>query len=880
MSEKVSIEQKIQQYRQSNPKLQNLSDKQLLSIMLENGEITLTEAQQNSILSKDVNNQNNDGLIVQKNSKNQTINLKSGRKIVIKDGTTRYYAADGVELKKEYFEKQEGQIEIKQSGRYSVTKSGRTKYYAADGTELKESYFKQVESTDVKVKCSNGKTYNLNKTIEKRINNVTVNLQKAEDSNGFIGATWSGFKNLTGIGDSSDKVREQQEVEKKLLQQFNTQEQRRPELFKELTGVDYTPENLEKFIKGEIKLKSEVALQGYTEGQETAVDVGADIVAGVAAVGIYSAAVAAAPFTGGASIAVGIVAAGASGAAIKTGLKAADAAAGGREYTLNDAGHDAATGAFSGIIAPVTGGMGGAVGKTVATKLGVQAVKQAGKEVAEEAVKGGVKQTIKTALTNPTGYEYVGGNFVKRGLAFSAETATDGAVSGAVDNAFRTAYDGGSLEDIGNSAVDGFVGGAIMSPVIGGGMKAAGKAGQKVFGKDNVQIDTEANKVCVNNDGTVVRTDADSSEIPNISKSVENEEHSIIDELAIVDSKEEIVAEVYSGSNAGQIFDKDMMPLYQKYNGSQIAQEIRIPKGRMRAPRPGFDETLEAYINIIKDNTDEISEICIKYQNGIYNEIQFANAYAKILAEKMDMPYYPELKELVDNKTAGGMQNTTNTLFLNISKMERMSELMSAVMHEMHHFLQQKEIFSTISIEEFSALKAKADIMGDIKEDPHYYKTQAEINNAIEEQTRGYIEDFKNAGWEQVLRNYPKNNNPNSPYAIRSRKLLEAELEYGNGSDNIDAYFHNFLEKEAYEISVRTEIEIEYRIMHTIDLQEKNLALEIYDTLNSPTFDDVQEVQQILQSFKRNPYNIIEIVKQAKEMGLVDAYDIIESLTY
>ncbi len=217
MSEKVSIEQKIQQYRQSNPKLQNLSDKQLLSIMLENGEITLTEAQQNSILSKDVNNQNNDGLIVQKNSKNQIINLKSGRKIVIKDGTTRYYAADGVELKKEYFEKQEGQIEIKQSGRYSVTKSGRTKYYAADGTELKESYFKQVESTDVKVKCSNGKTYNLNKTIEKRINNVTVNLQKAEDSNGFIGATWSGFKNLTGIGDSSDKVREQQEVEKKLL---------------------------------------------------------------------------------------------------------------------------------------------------------------------------------------------------------------------------------------------------------------------------------------------------------------------------------------------------------------------------------------------------------------------------------------------------------------------------------------------------------------------------------------------------------------------------------------------------------------------------------------------------------------------------------------
>lgn len=188
MSEKLSIEQRIQQYRQANPKLKNLSDKQLLSIMVENGEITLTEAQKNSILSKDVNNQNNDGLAVQKNTTPKTINLKSGRKIVIQKGVAKYYAADGTELKKEYFEKQEGQIDVKSSGRYSVTKAGKTKYYAANGTELKESYFKQVESADVKVKSTDGKTYNLNKTIEKRINNVSKNLKKAEASNGFIGS--------------------------------------------------------------------------------------------------------------------------------------------------------------------------------------------------------------------------------------------------------------------------------------------------------------------------------------------------------------------------------------------------------------------------------------------------------------------------------------------------------------------------------------------------------------------------------------------------------------------------------------------------------------------------------------------------------------------
>lgn len=68
--------------------------------------------------------------------------------------------------------------------------------------------------------------------------------------------------------------------------------------------------------------------------------------------------------------------------------------------------------------------------------------------------------------------------------------ATDGAVGGSVDNAFRTAIDGGSLEDVAKAAGEGFVGGAILSPVIGGGMKSVGKGAQKIFGKDNVHIDT------------------------------------------------------------------------------------------------------------------------------------------------------------------------------------------------------------------------------------------------------------------------------------------------------------------------------------------------------------------------------------------------------
>lgn len=366
-------------------------------------------------------------------------------------------------------------------------------YFSIDEVELTEKHFKQNE---VKIKLSDGKTYNLNKNIENRLNLISQNLKKTEETNGFLGAAWSGFKNLTGIGDSSDKVREQLDRETKILQRFNSQPDNRAKIFQELTGVEYNQENLEKFIKCEIKLKSEEALNGYKEGQDMAVDIGADIVSGIAAVGIYTASVAAAPFSGGTSIAVGVAAAGASAAAIKTGLKAADAVSGGREYTLDDAGHDAATGAFSGILAPITGGLGGAVGKTVATKLGVQAVKQLGKEAAEETAKGGFKQAVKTALTNPTGYEYTGGNLAKRALASGTEIATDGAIGGAVDNAFRTAYDGGSAEEVLNSAVEGFAGGAIMSPIIGGGMKAAGKAGHKL-GSGSGYIDNFAAKKIV-----------------------------------------------------------------------------------------------------------------------------------------------------------------------------------------------------------------------------------------------------------------------------------------------------------------------------------------------------------------------------------------------
>ena len=335
-------------------------------------------------------------------------------------------------------------------------------------------------------------------TLTTRVEGLIKKIEKAERNNGFIGKAWSGIKDLFNTNSSIKRVKEIHSKEEQLLADLKNGSKKLEEVFQELTGAEVTENNIEQFLKGEIKLESEKVLESYIEGQEMTSDVVGDIVSGIAALGIYTAAVAAAPFSGGASIAVGFAAATAAGAGIKAGIKALDTIGADKQYTTDNLKHDLATGAFSGALAPVTGGLGGAVGKGIATKFGIEAVKQVGKKVAEGTVATGVKQTVKTALTNPAGYKYTGGSAVKRATALGAEMMTDGAAGGAIDNAFRTAYDGGSLEDIGNSAVEGFVGGAILSPVIGGGMKLVGKGTQKIFGKNNVHIDA---------DGNIIRTD-------------------------------------------------------------------------------------------------------------------------------------------------------------------------------------------------------------------------------------------------------------------------------------------------------------------------------------------------------------------------------------
>ena len=258
----------------------------------------------------------NKGIAVEHSSKqtqSHTIYLQSGRKVVytkLKDGrmACKYYGADGTQIKPEYFKKVEGKISISNDGAtYCVTKNGK-------------------KSKPLKAKSPS--LGQLDQNIAK-LNNQEKKLNKIKKEQGFIGKGWDWFKNKTGIGDSSDKAQMQINAERDMLKQLRQPNAKIDQKqFEKITGQKYTKANLEKFKKGEFSQASQ-KVSGYQEGQEMVVDVVADTVSGIVAIPVYGAAVAAAPFTGGASIAIGIAVAGATGALLKVGIKAADAASGG-----------------------------------------------------------------------------------------------------------------------------------------------------------------------------------------------------------------------------------------------------------------------------------------------------------------------------------------------------------------------------------------------------------------------------------------------------------------------------------------------------------------------------------------------------------------------
>lgn len=521
----------------------------------------------------------------------------------------KYYGADGTQIKPEYFKKVEGKISISNDGAtYCVTKNGK-------------------KSKPLKAKSPS--LGQLDQNIAK-LNNQEKKLNKIKKEQGFIGKGWNWFKNKTGIGDSSNKVQMQINAERDMLKQLRQPNAKIDQKqFEKITGQKYTKANLEKFKKGEFSQASQ-KVAGYQEGQEMAVDVVTDVAAGAASFTIYTLSIAAAPFTGGGSIALGGALAAGTGALVKTSVKYADAVSGGRKYTLNDAKKDASTGAVSGLLAPITAGAGGAIGKTVATKLGLQTIKTVGKEIGEDVVENSFKQTLKTSLMSPGAFKYVGEGTGKKILAYSSEVVTDGALNGGIDNGFRTAVNGGSLLDVAKASGEG----ALFAPLVGLGMKGTGLVLSRGIGKKFVTHGKE-----------------------------------------VIENKRILLKQKMAQGNK----------VLQNSNTS-------IPKGALRAPSSKFAETDEAFINIVRNNKQAILELNKKSGDDFIKGafalckkamgLEDAPIKLKIIGSGSN---YSSVGDML-GKSAG---IAINRNWQNGNK----AELFAAICHELNHQFQYKEMY-------------------------------------------------------------------------------------------------------------------------------------------------------------------------------------------
>lgn len=458
--------------------------------------------------------------------------------------------------------------------------------------------------------------------LKKEYEKLQVQLKKTRKENGPIGNSWDWIKNVTGLGAGSNKVQAELDKMKKQLADLEKHPANMAKVYKSITGKNLNSEELAKLTKGQIETKASIALDKYQEGQSTAVDTVADVISGIAVIGVYTAAVAAAPFTGFASIAVGIAAAGVVAGGLKAGIKYADAKIGGRKY--DSLGYDLATGFLNGAMAPVTGGLGGALGKTVAFKLGVRTAEEIAEEVVEQTVKrttGMVfKEAIAKLMVNPAGYEYVGGKLLGRVAAIGTEMAVDGSLSGGFDNALRAGLDGKNVVE---GFANGFVGGLVAAPIIGGGFRLVGRAGKKLG--EAIKGDAAVNELTEGISTTKIIKEKEAS-----LKNTAIEEHNTFKTNADEELKTNAVNKPIAMKKPELI---KQMESIKNRNGVAILNPSDIPDIIQKIKKNNHHFNISKFSQMLNEITPETFE---KYNNDIFRSLIDGENPSELLAKKFN----------------------------------------------------------------------------------------------------------------------------------------------------------------------------------------------------------------------------------------------------
>lgn len=310
----------------------------------------------------------------------------------------------------------------------------------------------------------------------------------------------------------------------------------------------------------------------------------------------------------------------------------------------------------------------------------------------------------------------------------------------------------------------------------------------------------------------------------------------------------------------------------QIQNGKKLNyHNLKIPRGQLSAPRAGFDETPKAYVDMIKNNKTELKNMCRSYLNGEIDDSILASKFENFLADKMNMPAYPEIKKLQNSRADGEFDATEMTITFDTEDMGRLSKFFGTLMHEMHHFLQTKEILCNMPIDEYANRKAIDFVNKDKLNNPQKYDTPEKLNNRINSLTTATANAYKEAGWDDVTSNYPRNNFLSNEY-IRAEKLMQADPNYD--SNDLKSYYSNLQETEAHEINVRTELEFEYSILETISKEEYETANKVYSLINE-NYKDYEPLLNIKASIDADSYSLVELVKEAKSMGVTKPEEIV-----
>ncbi len=375
----------------------------------------------------------------------QKVVSKTGRYTITKNGVTKYYAADGTELKQSYYEAREAaenqrNVSPNGTGRYSYTASnGETWYFAADGTAITKEYYEQRETEHTVLRQ------------QKSISHASrTSFKQQLDEDGWAGKTADALSVLWGSDNRASKVEADlqaydnqikalQQASKKGAIEFNTK-------FKELYGVNYNPEKIAEYEKNPTPENYRKAYGTKNDIHKRVMDYNQSQKDGAAAVKttvVVAASAVAAVATGGASLAVTAGVAAASTAASRIAVEVSDLATNNidgdvnSENLTNIAEQAAVEGVIAGVTAGTMKGIGGAIGQSSSKAVSAE----------QNAVTGGLARTEQKAATSGlvrTEQKSVSSAIAKAETGATSgtkasSTASAGAKSGGANNAGKTA---------------------------------------------------------------------------------------------------------------------------------------------------------------------------------------------------------------------------------------------------------------------------------------------------------------------------------------------------------------------------------------------------------------------------------------------------------